>query len=157
MNRLDKKDWLIGLLVLLNFALLATWWLNGPRPPMGGGERPRNFLIKELQMTDRQQQSYDSLIEIHKQQRQLFGEQTRVLKEQLTQQIIQNDTAKISQITNQIGQLQVQLERMNLAHFRAIRQMCDDRQKQKFDLTIANMLEMMNGGAQAPQGPPPQQ
>ncbi len=154
MNRLDKKDWLIGLLILLNFALLATWWLAAPRPPMGGGERPRNFLIKELQMTDRQQQSYDSLIEIHKHERELFGQQTLVLKEQLTQQIIQNDTTEINRVTDQIGQLQVKLERMNLGHFRAIRQMCDEKQKQKFDSVIAQMLRMMNGGTQPPQGPP---
>ncbi len=154
MNRFDKKDGLIGVLILLNFALLATWWINARRPPMGGGDGPRNFMVQSLQMTDSQQRSYDSLIEIHKQQRQLFGEQTRVLKEQLTQQIIQNDTAKISQITNQIGQLQVQLERMNLAHFRAIRQMCDEKQKQKYDSVIAQMLKMMNGGAQPMQGPP---
>jgi periplasmic protein CpxP/Spy len=154
MSRLDKKEWLIGLLILLNFALLATWWLAVPHPPMGGGDRPRNFLIKELQMTDRQQQSYDSLIKIHRHERELFRQQTQLLKEQLTQQITRADTVEANRIINEIGRLQIQLERMNFDHFRAIRQMCDEKQKQKFDSVIAQMLKMMNGGAQPFQAPP---
>jgi periplasmic protein CpxP/Spy len=153
MNHLDKKYWLIGLLLLLNFALLATWWLS--HLPIIDGERPRNFLIKELQMTDKQELTYDSLIQFHRSQREEIWQQTRTLKEQLVNQISNSDTTQSNRITNQIGDLQVKLERMNLVHFRDIRQMCDERQKQKFDLVIHEMLKMMNGGTERPhQGPP---
>jgi protein CpxP len=173
MNYFDKPKImgiLILLLLVLNFGTLAFMWFNkpfhppgmemrrdGPPPPGNEGERPGEFLIHELNLSQNQLADFIKLRDEHQNAIKQVLEDTKKNKDDLFKMLSapQVDSVKLNQLTDNIAKDQKQLELATFNHFQKVRVMCDDNQKKKFDEIIGDVLKMMAGPPPGPKGPPP--
>ena len=150
--------WAVILLVVLNVFLLTTMWLkqhgemhNPPR-----GEKASDFLIEQLKFSNQQlaafetlkhahHTSIDSLREAGKEIHHLFFDNLKNQKQ---------DTATINKFAREIANNQTQMELVTFNHFKEVRELCDEKQKQKFDEIIQEVLKRM-AAPHGEQGPPP--
>lgn len=157
-NQLKFWKWSVLLLAVLNVCLLGSIWVkqNGQtpdemrRPP--NGEKAADFLIEQLKFTAQQKvefeklkeahhHSMDSLREISKEVHQLFFDNLKNEKQ---------DSAKVNALAIAIASNQTQCELVTFNHFKEVRKLCDDKQKEIFDEIIQEVLRRM-----ARPGPPP--
>jgi Spy/CpxP family protein refolding chaperone len=142
---------LLVLLVLTNVTTLAfIWFRGGPHhgPPHGEGG-PKHFLIKELKMTDKQQDAYEKLITIHRSKADLYQDSIRAAKDQLfnlMKQEPQNDSLKQVK-AERIGELETSLGLWTFDHFKQVRGLLTAEQAKHFDEIINDALDR--------RGPPP--
>jgi Spy/CpxP family protein refolding chaperone len=170
MNYFDKPKFygiIIILLFLLNLGTLAFMWFHRPHPPgpemfhqmqyrQGDGERPGEFLIHELNLSQAQLADFIKLRDEHQNTIKPAAEDIRKNKDEMFKMLStpQVDSAKLNQYIDNIAKDQKQLELATFTHFQKVRAMCDDSQKKKFDEIIGEVLKMM-GSMQGPHGPPP--
>ena len=171
MNYFDKNKTLsaaVVILLIINLAILGLLWFDrSPKttpermpsmdgklppdrlPPEGG---PKEFLIRELKLNDKQIQDYGKLVEEHQSDMRRLREKIRKEKTQLWDNISKpdNDTGKSEFIASEIANDQKQIELVTFRHFQKVRELCDDTQKKKFDEVIKEALNMMG-----PNNPPP--
>ncbi|MFI5141474.1 MAG: Spy/CpxP family protein refolding chaperone, partial [Bacteroidia bacterium] len=141
------------ILAVLNVCLLGSIWLkqNGQapdemrRPPHG--ERAGDFLIEQLKFTEQQKAAFeklkeahhhtvDSLREISKEVHKLFFDNLKSEKQ---------DTSKVNALARAIANNQTQCELVTFNHFKQVRKLCDDKQKETFDEIIEEVLRRMAG------------
>ncbi|GAB4093440.1 hypothetical protein [Flaviaesturariibacter terrae] len=170
MNR--KPNWVaiaITVLLLLNIGLMATIWLQKEKSrdadttegPQRGG--PGALLVRELGFDSLQRLRFDSLRNDHHSRVEGYRNQMRDLKERFFAGIRRNEPASDS-IAAAIGSLQGQIDRSTYDHFRLVRALCNDSQKEKFDRIINRVLGQMGApprqhrpgppGDDRPDGPP---
>jgi periplasmic protein CpxP/Spy len=145
---------IVGLLVVLNIALIATIWLQRDRnkmPPPPGQSDAQQILVKELSLNDRQVRSFDSLRTVHFRQIGELKQQMRQLKDGFFSGIGKPASSPDS-IAGAIGQVQTKIELSTYHHFAAVRNLCDPAQQQKFDRIINDVLRSLKPGG--PEGPP---
>ncbi len=156
-----KFNWLVIAVIFLavvNLAALGFIWLEkqkvNDRPH--GNRDARDFLVNELALDKKQTQQFDSLRTIHFKEMNKRREEMRQLKDRLFDGLkIENDTAA-NTIAQQIGILQKTIDLNTFQHFAALRKICTEEQKQRFDRVIQDILRNMGrapGGR--PEGPPP--
>src|ERR1700757_1491593 len=121
------------------------------RPPHG--EKAADFLIEQLKFSEQQKAAFeklkeehrhavDSLREISKEVHQLFFDNLKSEKQ---------DTAKVNALARAIANNQTQCELVTFNHFKEVRKLCNDKQKETFDEIIQEVLRRMA----RPGGPPP--
>ncbi|CAN5186135.1 hypothetical protein BH09BAC5_BH09BAC5_26810 [soil metagenome] len=161
------------LLLILNSALLVLILMKHPprpgdnmRPPMMGQEGPREFLIHELKLNENQQKAYSELIEKHKAAMEILQHDMQSQREGLIDLLgsADSDSSKMNAFVKKIGEDQLQIEKLNFEHFKALRNVCNAEQQLKFDSIIKEALRMIGpqvppngprGMPGQPQGPPP--
>jgi len=159
MNFITKNKWLavaFVLLILINIATLtALWWVkkslqSEDKPPQGGAIA---FLIKELQLDSSQQQQLKELRDEHRSATQDTRKKNREAKETFFSLLSKENItdAEIDQAASVSVQYDAELAKITFDHFKKIKTICTERQKEKFDEIIHQVLRMMAG----PQGPPP--
>ena len=150
-SQLKFWKWAVLLLGILNICLLGSIWLkqNGQspdemrRPP--NGEKAADFLLEQLQFSEQQLNEFeilkkqhrsavDSLREIEKEIHQLFFDNLKIEKQ---------DTAKVNELAKAIANNQTQIELVTFKHFKQVRNLCNDKQKVKFDEIIHEVLKRM--------------
>jgi protein CpxP len=150
-SQLKFWKWAVLLLVVLNICLLGSIWLkqNGQspnemhRPP--NGEKAADFLIEQLKFSKQQLTAFEKLKEIHhhaidslheagKEIHHLFFDHLKNEKQ---------DTAQVSELAKAIAHNQTQIELVTFNHFKEVRNLCDDKQKVKFDEIIQEVLKRM--------------
>ncbi len=163
MNYFARNKWaaiIILLLVALNIATLASFFLLRNRPP--GREANQSgameFLVKELGFDSVQQQKLMVFKQDHRQKMQEVRRKNREVKEALFDLLKNTDTpdSVIEKAANASVVYDVESEIITFKHFQQIRSLCNETQKKKFDAVIQQVLRMLApqpGGP--PQGPPP--
>ncbi len=161
MKKPSASTIIIILLLLLNSVTLGFMLLHhkqGPRSHFGPGmpppphERPHGpgmFIVHELNFDDKQKDDFDKMRKAHHQKTMEIHDSLHALKEKLFSGISSGDMTQANAVSDKIASFQKQLEIVTYEHFLAVRSMCNDEQKQKFDKIIPHVFEMM-----APPPPP---
>ncbi|MEI6508618.1 MAG: hypothetical protein WCO54_09025, partial [Bacteroidota bacterium] len=136
---------LVILLVCINLTTLATIWLTRPAKSMGFDlpDGPKQFIIEKLHFNEEQIQAFDTLRKEHFEEMQGLRKQIYESKEDLYNQIKSDrvdTTIMFASIAN-IGRFEEKAERITMEHFRKVRQLCNDEQKQQFDLVISDVIK----------------
>ena len=149
--------WTVAILFLLNIALLATIWFkpSGEKVrEMHEGERPNEFIQRNLHFSREQLKVFDILRERHHDSvviLQREGEQLRRQYFENLQHPESADSTRLQVLSSAIGRNQQEIEIVTYRHFRQVRALCDDKQKLVFDNIITEVLKRMSGH----HGPPP--
>lgn len=173
MNYFDKNKILsaaVVILLMINLGILGLLWFErSPKippermnqmdsrhppermPPDGG---PKEFLIRELKLNDKQTQDFLKLVDEHQTDMKRLRDKIRNEKTQLWDNISKSSTeaSNSETIASEIANDQKQIELVTFRHFQKVRELCDDTQKKKFDEVIKEALNMM--GPNNPPSPP---
>ena len=157
-NQLKFWKWAVLLLAVLNICLLGSIWLKQNnqvpdeirRPP--NGTKAADFLIEQLKFTEQQKAAFEKLKEAHHHSmdslREISKEVHRLFFDNLKNE--KQDSAKVNALASTIANNQTQCELVTFNHFKEVRKLCDDKQKETFDDIIQEVLRRM-----ARPGPPP--
>ncbi|MCY7361831.1 MAG: hypothetical protein LH629_07170 [Ignavibacteria bacterium] len=168
MNYFDKNK-IIGisvvLLILINLILLSYIWKergNGnnadinrmppdrsqknermKRAPENG---PKEFIIKELSLSDSQIKEYGKLVDEHRANMRNINDELRDSRQKLWNAFSksENDTTVVLKMASDIGEIEKQKELITYGHFQKVRNLCDEAQKKKFDDIIEEVIKMMS-------------
>lgn len=157
-----NKCWAIAflLLIALNVATLATFWLIRERrqgPPQGARSGVVDFLVKELGFDSVQKQKLLQLRDEHQQKMMEIRKQNRDAKNTFFALLQQPDVpdsalkkaAKASVLPDE------QTDLLTFRHFQRIRNLCTESQKKKFDSIIQEVLRITAPPPPgSPSGPP---
>jgi hypothetical protein len=148
---------LVVLLLLINVATIASIWRfidpahlrMMPPPPPG----PKEFIISKLGLDEDQQKVFEELRKEHFEQMISLRDQIRGEKDAMYDQLKGNnpDTAITYQHIAKIMQYEERLEKITFEHFRKVREICNDEQKQHFDAIIDQVVHMV---MRSPRGRP---
>jgi hypothetical protein len=124
------------LLILMNLTLIGFLWKNykGNRPSESRTRFNREHFLKErLNLSDRQQQIFDSLRRIHREELRRKEGEIASLRDSLISNLDEEvpDTV-VQQLTGRIGALQVEHEKINYRNFREMAQILDSAQREQF-------------------------
>jgi protein CpxP len=148
MNPAAKNKLLTGLVILLllaNAATIATFWFakaRHPRPPQG---TPADFLIKELNLDNKQQEQFLQLVKEHREAAEQLRKKIKEGKDiffDLLKQSPVNDSAKKAAAAD-VSNTTAQLDLLTFDHFQKIRTLCNPEQQKKFDSIIHEVTGMM--------------
>jgi protein CpxP len=143
---------LVVILLLINITTLAGIWrmmdwnnmrLMPPPPPS-----PKDFIINKLGLDDEQQKVFEELRNEHFTQMSNLREEIKSEKSELYD-LLKNpqiDTNATYKHFASIMSKEERLERITFEHFRKLRNVCNDEQKQHFDVIIDKVLNMVMHG-----------
>ncbi|MDD5361769.1 MAG: hypothetical protein PHN88_06525 [Ignavibacteria bacterium] len=149
---------IIGVLVIVNILTIGFLWLNRPNGPAGVTllpPPPRLLLEDELSFSPDQVKKFEALREEHRNNVQKLGEEIRIYKDSLFDNVKTGDDAKAKIYASEITEKQSALELMTYEHFKALRGICDDKQKTKFDSLIKDIVRSMEQQRNHLQNNPP--
>jgi protein CpxP len=162
MNSNLIKNIVIVVLVVVNAGCLFFLWQTKMHHPRGphGDRGPKNFIIKELKLDDKQQAAYMDLIKEHRAQMKEGQECMRTYRDSLVSLMLTNDTAGVNYYTHRLGECQKTIELSTFSHFQKLGGLCNAEQKAKLVKTIQEGVKMMGppppgGGPGGEHGPPP--
>ncbi|MEK6155596.1 Spy/CpxP family protein refolding chaperone [Flavobacteriaceae bacterium 3-367] len=141
---------LLIFLVLMNGTLLYLFFSKAPGRPAP----PHLFIVKELRFSPSQMQQYDSLQDEFESAMRPLRERTRTTKDALFNSISKERYAEraIDSLTSIIGTLAKEEDQQVARHFRAIYELCDEKQKRQFRRILKDAL---HGPGKNGHGPPP--
>ncbi|MCX6163901.1 MAG: hypothetical protein NTU73_03405 [Ignavibacteriae bacterium] len=165
----------LGLLVVLNIVSIGSMWMmrskdrmHPPFGPGGPGMQPpfgmhqqhpgmppfrdgKMFLAEELKFTTEQNEKFAKLRDEHfTSSRKLIEEMHKSMDDMMEQLKSKDGDAKAEEYAVKTSAIQKELQLIAYRHFKSIRDICDEKQKEKFDVILKDITKMM-----APQGPPP--
>lgn len=155
-TRLNWAVVAIVALVLLNIGLMATVWLQKTGTKIAGTtesriappQNGRGALVQDLQFDSVQAMRFDSLRQQHFTIMKGLNEQMRKLKDRLFEGLKTPGVSGDS-ITGAIGQQQAKIDLQTYEHFKQVRLLCNDKQKERFDHLIKDITRRL-----APPPPP---
>ena len=150
---------LLAFLIIVNGIFLFLF-LNKPGIK---GQKPEDFIAKQLKFDERQLEQFGKLNDSHKEDRRKYADDTKQLKDMLFSKISDENVTSVTidSITNLIGRKEQAKEMMVFNHFRELRAICNEKQKGRLDKIIEDGLDKGQEGMKPPgmdregQGPPP--
>jgi protein CpxP len=150
--KLDKVKLLttmVVLLLLINIATIASIWklidpknlsLMPPPPPSA-----KEFIISKLNLDEEQQKVFDELRKEHFEQMQTLQVNIRTEKDALYDLLKspEPDTVQTYLHIARVMQNEERLEKITFEHFRKVRAICNDEQKQHFDIIIDQIMRIV--------------
>lgn len=153
-------QWAVVLLILCNLALIVDIWINNGTGPQHGPESPKDYVIRNVQLTPVQVARYDSLVNQHQKAMRQLRAQSADIRKALFDHLKKGDYAVgnanpvIDSLTALIGSKQREIESVTYDHFAEVRKLCTPDQQAKFDEIISEVTRMMgNGGGRRPPSP----
>ncbi|MFY0601437.1 MAG: periplasmic heavy metal sensor [Cyclobacteriaceae bacterium] len=135
-------------LAIINIVLISFMFLVPKHRPPHEGMRPSKehnrgarFLTQELGLSKSQQKAFRELFQEHKRKKEEIEKSIRKTKISLAKAAIgtQNETISSDSLINQIGQLHMQIEMEMFSHFERMRELCDEKQLEKFSEVISKI------------------
>jgi uncharacterized membrane protein len=143
--------WSVVILAVLNVSLLATVWLaqhpgdNG-RPDMQYSDQVQaeQFLNRELNLSGEQARKLREMRREHRlRHMQLMRDQNQ-LRRNVYLQLSQNGISEADSLHTLIGKNQEEISRHTFRHFREIRNILTDEQRERFDRVMRRSSDRMN-------------
>ncbi|HLP12614.1 MAG TPA: hypothetical protein VK177_11830 [Flavobacteriales bacterium] len=143
--------WATIVMLLCNMGLMAFVLLRPcpPPPPHGGPHGVDKFIINELELDEQQIAKFDLLKKEHRSKMEKLRKSGRKLRNVYFEQLKntkENDSLVRARATA-IGINQQEIELATYIHFKSLRNMLTETQKEIFDSIIQEVLRRM--------GPPP--
>lgn len=157
------KNKILGLVVIVllvaNLVSLVVFWLGSRRPLPGDGGDAASFIIKELQLDAKQQQTFLQLRTQHHEQVVELQDETRQAKDAFFN-LLNKDSVTDSEVqaaAATIMQKQEQIDLVTFAHFKQLRAICTETQKKKFNVILREAIHIQSPKSMPvqPSGPPP--
>ncbi|MCE1165993.1 MAG: hypothetical protein LWX07_11400 [Bacteroidetes bacterium] len=154
----------IIVLLVINIATLGFMWyisLRGPRHdkgPMPLAPPPEVLFKEELKFNADQMKKMEAFRDEDFTATKKIHDEIRDLKKNISDIVKTGNDDEANKLAAQIGDKQKELEMLRYQHFKQIRGICDDVQKQKFDemmKKIPGPEDMQPGPGMMQQGPPP--
>ena len=130
---------IIAILIVLNIATLTTMWVWEARIPYSMPQRTminkpdgRKIFEKELNFNQQQMDSVDKFRKEHFDIVQKYMDESKKYKEELIEQMKNPDNVKVQNLISKIADNEKNIETETFNHFMKIRNLCDDKQKEKF-------------------------
>lgn len=154
MNKFRFLAIAVILLLLLNIGTLAYLFRtrNDNERPGPPGRAVADFIIKQLQLDEGQQQTFAELRNSHQAALQAAHKEDRRLHDVYFDLLKTDnpDRKKADSVSKLIADQRSIIEMTTFIHFEALRKLCRDDQKKRFDATIDEVMRRMG-----PKGPPP--
>jgi Spy/CpxP family protein refolding chaperone len=138
---------IIAILIILNIITLTTIWTWKPAEsrPAPQGEmmyKPDGRMVfeKELNFTPQQMDSVDKYRKEHFDVIHKYMDESKKYKDELFEQMKNPDNAKVQELISKIADVQKNIETETFNHFMKIRNLCDDKQKEKFSEIMKKIL-----------------
>jgi len=150
------------LLLVVNIITLAMLWMNkkahdenGQMPPPGP---VFEFVTKELNLNEHQQEQYKALRQEHQQLQRPLADSIAKAKDAFFELLKHNSMtdSELVAYNRKTLDLQGQLELVNFKHFQKLRAICNEQQQQKFDAVIQTVLKRLANQRAGARRPPPQ-
>ncbi|RTY93686.1 periplasmic heavy metal sensor [Flavobacterium sp. GT3R68] len=137
----------IGLL-LLNLATMGFLFLNNPKGHGGPGNRPKpqEIIIMKLHLDDKQQESYQQLIQWHRSQIDDFDYQIREAKNKLYLELVKStiDIKVKDSLIDEIANYQKKIEITHFKHFQDIKKLCRKEQLKDYDVLTEELSKIFS-------------
>ena len=123
-----------------------------------GDRSPSSFIVKALGFDEQQMKQFEEVDVRHHKNMIKSAETLKVVKDQLAKQIIKENVldAEVDSILDILVEKEKAHEKLMFNHLRAIRNICTNEQKQRFEQIIQDALRGgSNGKRLGDSGPPP--
>ena len=145
---------IVALLVALNITVLLVV-LSKPQPPQDFGHRPPNLgrlIEQELHFDAQQKEKLVELIDSHRAQTRNLDEQIQKIRGSYYESLANNQytLAQQNQLLQQLGQLQLRIEKGRWQHFMAIKKLCRPEQLDDFSELTKELVRAFPGGRRPP-------
>ncbi len=156
---MNKNKLLTGIIIALltvNSAALIYMWRSDKAKKRTAVSSPAEYLIHKTGMDSLQKEKYYELVEEHRKATRRLKDDLKKAREDyfsfLGKEV--SDSSKQSAL-QKINSIYVELASITFDHFTAVRALCNNDQKVKFDDAIEEVLNMMAGPPHPPGGKPP--
>ena len=139
MNKSKLMKFVVVVLLISNLALIAFVFSGRRRPAHEG---PRDIIIERLHFNQKQVEEYDKMITGHRKSIDEMQAKMLRLKKSLYGTLIDNSTGSNDSLRTAIGNVQIEIEKINYDHFQDIRKLCDAEQQQSFNLLVNDIAEL---------------
>lgn len=143
MNKIKVLSISVVVLMLMNIGILLFFTLNKPpHPPHGGlqmGPHPKDIIIKELNLDESQIEAFDDLILEHRTAIQEAEEMIHLTRNKLFETLTKEDQSIKDSLVLQIGNQQMEIEKIHYNHFESIKKILKPNQLKKFELFIGDL------------------
>jgi len=148
---------IVALLVALNITILLVV-LGKPQPPQEFGHRPpdlRSVIEQKLQFDTQQKEKLSELIDSHRAETRELDEQIQKIRGTYYESLADNRStlAQQNQLLQQLGQLQIRIEKGRWHHFMAIKKLCKPDQLDNFSELTKELVQAFPGGPRPPHPP----
>ncbi|MBN1633978.1 MAG: periplasmic heavy metal sensor [Ignavibacteria bacterium] len=151
--------WIIIILVVINLGTIAGMWVmhlgrkphheilihQSPHLPdrKSPGIGRFEMLGTELQFDEEQMSKFNEFRSGHQNEMKNLVEKINEKKKQILSEISvpESDTEKVGILFSEIGQYQTSIEKEIFNHFRKIKMICNDEQKQKLEKILKDISE----------------
>ena len=147
MNYFTKQRLLVFMvipLIILNVATLGVLWSRKGKARKSSrdmhGPRVERYLIRKLDFSEGQKDQFSALRKKHRSNTRGILKEIRTGKKAMFNQMDKADSVEVQEIASGIGDAHARLEVATFHHFRAIREICDEQQKQKFDSLLVKIV-----------------
>ncbi len=163
MNSLSKNkilSWLVIILIIANAFTITMFWMNRSKNSMPEREAPKEFLVRELKLDSKQQESLTLLITEHRGNVENIRRRVKQAKDNLFALVKVPSTSDSTKqlAASAISKLTEEIDIITLNHFQKIRALCSPEQQKKFDEIILEFTMIMAPrsphGPTGPGGPP---
>lgn len=156
----------VVMLLLLNLGTLGFLFLSGRGAEGAHGMReqgpgkPDQLIVEGLKLDDAQIAKFGELKREHHEAIMALDEKDQALHDTYFSLLKTDapDSGKIANTESEMGQIDAEKNKVTFDHFRKLRNMLRDEQKQKFDQLINDMTHALHQRGphdRGPQGPPP--
>jgi len=124
-----------------------------------GRQDPLGFIAKQLHFDDAQLEKMKTINKAHHQKMKRISDDLRGLKDDLFKELSNTDLQDetVDSLTTLIGEKQKERETEVFYHFKSIRDICTEKQSEKFEAIIKDALRKgVNNGPEG-QRPPPRE
>lgn len=156
---------LLGFLVVVNgFFLFKHFDTTNQKGPKGPS--PRNFIAKQLEFDATQSQQFEELDVAHREKMSAILDDIRKSKDVLFDNLTDenSNTSEIDSLARIVADKEVKKELETFRFFKAVGEICNDNQKERFKIIIKDALRRQGppgqqrpppGGPRDRHGPPP--
>jgi cytoskeletal protein RodZ len=142
--------WVIVLLVLANILTLGFYWAGRIHLMKEGS--PKEFLASQLNFDENQKKQYFDLAEEHHENAQKIREKIKLSKDALFDLLKQPNVSDSTEraAAKTVGINLEELDLYTLKHFKKVRALCNQEQKEKFDAIIHQITGAVNDQPRPP-------
>ncbi len=147
--RMTKNRFYIFIIVgLLISNLLLVIFMLMRKPPHHS--EPQDLIIERLHFDEKQVQQYDGLIQQHRMQIREKEHEMMDAKTHYYSLLKNNDIKGEDSLVKKIGEVSMQIEKINFKHFQEIRKICHPDQRKDFDHLIDELESLFAPGPKPP-------